>query len=144
MIRLKMKVLISVLLVTFSSLYKCEKLHIGAVLSSKENQLSLKEFVTAANGRSDVQQARLVLDVTSELMDVNPIRSAWTICQEMISKKVHVMIASHPSNTDQSPISVSYTCGYYGIPLIGIHARDSAFSDKVKVSSRDCSGRMLC
>lgn len=37
---------------------------------------------------------------------------------------------SKPSRGDLSPASVSYTAGFYHIPVIGISSRDSAFSDK--------------
>ena len=39
---------------------------------------------------------------------------------------------SKPSQGDLSPASVSYTAGFYHIPVIGISSRDSAFSDKVR------------
>lgn len=37
---------------------------------------------------------------------------------------------SHPLTGDLSPAAVSYTSGFYHIPVIGISSRDSAFSDK--------------
>lgn len=40
------------------------------------------------------------------------------------------MVVSHPLTGDLSPAAVSYTCGFYHIPVIGISSRDSAFSDK--------------
>lgn len=64
-------------------------------------------------------------------MDSNPIRSALDICDKLLTQHVFTVIASHPNSTDHSPISVSYTCGYYYIPVVGISARDSAFSDVV-------------
>ena len=33
-----------------------------------------------------------------------------------------------------TPAAVSYTSGFYHIPVIGISSRDSAFSDKVNKS----------
>jgi ionotropic glutamate receptor NMDA 1 len=40
-------------------------------------------------------------------------------------------VVSHPLTGDLSPAAVSYTSGFYHIPVIGISSRDSAFSDKV-------------
>lgn len=40
------------------------------------------------------------------------------------------MVVSHPLTGDLSPAAVSYTSGFYHIPVIGISSRDSAFSDK--------------
>ena len=42
------------------------------------------------------------------------------------------MVVSHPSTGDISPAAVSYTSGFYHIPVVGITSRDSAFSDKVR------------
>ncbi|KAI4460982.1 ionotropic glutamate receptor [Holotrichia oblita] len=43
---------------------------------------------------------------------------------------VYAVVVSHPITGDLSPAAVSYTCGFYHIPVIGISSRDSAFSDK--------------
>lgn len=45
---------------------------------------------------------------------------------------MYAVIVSHPLTGDLSPAAVSYTSGFYHIPVIGISSRDSAFSDKVK------------
>ncbi|XP_052244052.1 glutamate [NMDA] receptor subunit 1-like isoform X2 [Dreissena polymorpha] len=117
-------------LMLLTSHCQSENIHIGAVLSNMEVVNHLKEFVHEANSRLDVKAAGLSFNVTAQPMDANPIRSALSVCDDIITKRVHIMIASHPFEHDVSPISVSYTCGYYGMPLIGISARDSAFSDK--------------
>ena len=65
-------------------------------------------------------------------MDENPIHAAEHICDNLIPNNVYVVIASHPpSHYDMSPMAVSFTCGFYKIPVIGISSRDSVFSDKV-------------
>jgi len=72
------------------------------------------------------------LNETSILMDGNPIRAARSICDELIPKQVSVVIASHARVvSDLSTMAVSFTCGFYKIPVIGLSARESAFSDKV-------------
>ena len=112
---------------------RSQHVHIGGVLSSQDSQLLFKDAVERLNARSDTSATGLHFNSSSIVMDSNPIRSALAICEEMIPKKVHVIIASHPPASGQSPISVSYTCGYYGMPVIGIYARDSAFTDKVSL-----------
>ena len=109
---------------------KAVNVHIGAVLSDNDKITFLKDLIEKVNKREDVKTASLTFSSTSYIMDTNPIRSAMSICDDLITQSVHVIIASHPPRKAQSPVSVSYTCGYYGIPLIGIYARDSAFSDK--------------
>jgi len=124
-----------VLLFTLHAVTMCqaENIHIGAVLSSMDNINTLRALVGRANTDMRVKAQGLTFNVTAQLMDSNPIRSALSVCDDIISQKVHVIVASHPPDSAQSPISVSYTCGYYGVPLIGIFARDSAFSDKVNL-----------
>ena len=46
--------------------------------------------------------------------------------------QVYAIIVSKPEKGELSPASVSYTAGFYHIPVIGISSRDSAFSDKVR------------
>jgi len=65
------------------------------------------------------------------LMDSNPIRTALGVCQKLVSEMVYAVVVSNPLNGDLSPAAVSYTSGFYHIPVIGISSRDSAFSDKV-------------
>uniref|UniRef100_A0A1B0GNZ5 Receptor ligand binding region domain-containing protein n=1 Tax=Phlebotomus papatasi TaxID=29031 RepID=A0A1B0GNZ5_PHLPP len=43
---------------------------------------------------------------------------------------VYAMVVSHEQSGDLSPAAVSYTSGFYQIPVIGISSRDAAFSDK--------------
>ena len=45
--------------------------------------------------------------------------------------QVYAVIISHPTAGELSPAAVSYTCGFYNIPVIGISSRDSSLSDKV-------------
>lgn len=65
-------------------------------------------------------------------MDPNPIKTALNVCKQLIVRRVYAVIVSHPQIGDLSPAAVSYTSGFYHIPVIGISSRDSAFSDKVK------------
>ena len=64
---------------------------------------------------------------------VNPLMMATELCNKIITQQVFVVLASQPTDSDYSPTAVSYTCGFYSIPVIGLTARDSVFSDKVLV-----------
>lgn len=44
--------------------------------------------------------------------------------------QVYTVVVSHEQFGDLSPAAVSYTSGFYQIPVIGISSRDAAFSDK--------------
>ncbi|KAK3577393.1 hypothetical protein CHS0354_032241 [Potamilus streckersoni] len=102
---------------------------VGAVLSSSEQQTVFWEYVEQLNLKYD-HYGYVRFNSTSVIMEPNPIKSAQVICRDLIPQKVNVIIVSHPPNSDNPPISVSYTCGFYQVPVIGIFARDSAFSDK--------------
>lgn len=107
-----------------------EIITIGGVLSSK---IAQNEFEKSVNNLNLLNgRINLHFNSTSIIMDPNPIQSAIKLCDNVVSQGVQVMVVSHPPGGDsQPPISVSYTCGFYQIPVIGISARDSAFSDKV-------------
>lgn len=48
-----------------------------------------------------------------------------------IAFQVYAVVVSHEQTSgDLSPAAVSYTSGFYSIPVIGISSRDAAFSDK--------------
>lgn len=66
-------------------------------------------------------------------IDKNPIKTALNVCKHLISKRVYAVVVSHDEDSsghDLSPAAVSYTSGFYQIPVIGISSRDAAFSDK--------------
>ncbi|KAJ8315481.1 hypothetical protein KUTeg_007631 [Tegillarca granosa] len=101
---------------------------IGGMLSSSQDQQYFDNLISAQNTQKNTL---IVFNSTSIIMSENPIRSALDLCDNLVAKGVHVMVVSHPPSTDkQAPISASYTAGFYGIPVMGISSRDSAFSDK--------------
>lgn len=63
-------------------------------------------------------------------MDRNPIKTALNVCKHLISNRIYAVVVSHEQTGDLSPAAVSYTSGFYQIPVIGISSRDAAFSDK--------------
>lgn len=102
----------------------------AGIVSTDESGRTFEEVVKRAN--QDLPE-NLEFEALYIKMDANPIRSALNLCSEVISKGVHTVVVSKPENSDNSPpISVSYTCGFYSIPVIGISARDSSFSDMVR------------
>ncbi|XP_066265466.1 glutamate receptor ionotropic, NMDA 1-like isoform X2 [Branchiostoma lanceolatum] len=92
---------------------------IGATLSSRQHEDVFADAVNKTGYKS-----------TSLVMEANPIRTALLVCEKLVSQKVYAVIASHPTNSDLAPVSVSYTSGFYRIPVIGISNRESIFSDK--------------
>lgn len=52
--------------------------------------------------------------------------------------QVYAILVSHPpqSNDHLTPTPVSYTAGFYRIPVVGLTTRMSIYSDKVTSSCR--------
>lgn len=105
---------------------------IGAMLSSPEIESVFQNAVREINENSSSVLKAAKLNATSHVISPNPIRSALDVCDKVVSEGVYVVIVSHPNGSHESPpLSVSYACGFYNIPVIGLSARDSIFSDKV-------------
>ncbi|XP_011300485.1 glutamate [NMDA] receptor subunit 1 isoform X1 [Fopius arisanus] len=103
---------------------------IGGVLSNNASQNHFKK--TLDNLNFDLQYVNKGVVFYSVVigMDSNPIRTALSVCKSLIVERVYAVVVSHPLTGDLSPAAVSYTSGFYHIPVIGISSRDSAFSDK--------------
>jgi len=68
------------------------------------------------------------------LYAVTRVLCLHALCTCYCCLQVYAVVVSHPLTGDLSPAAVSYTSGFYHIPVIGISSRDSAFSDKVSQS----------
>ncbi|XP_065173627.1 glutamate [NMDA] receptor subunit 1 [Atheta coriaria] len=104
--------------------------NIGGVLSSNESEFYFKETIAHLNYNTQYVNKGVTYYDTAILMDPNPIRTALNVCKYLIANRVYAVVVSHPLTGDLSPAAVSYTSGFYHIPVIGISSRDSAFSDK--------------
>lgn len=102
---------------------------IGAMLSSSEYEKIFEDAVGKINENSS---DLLKLNASSYILSPNPIRSARDVCENLVAKGVVTVIVSHPKDELSPPISVSYACSFYHIPVIGISARETIFSDKVR------------
>ncbi|OQR70578.1 glutamate-like [Tropilaelaps mercedesae] len=99
--------------------------NVGAVLSHPEGIAYFKEAISDAMATYNID-----LVAKSVHMSLNPIRMAENVCEQLISKKVYAVVISSPLKGELSPAAVSYTCGFYSIPVIGISSRHSSLSDK--------------
>lgn len=107
-----------------------EVVTIGAVLDSTDMMKVFTQTVENINSKPWILPG-LKFNSTAMLMNRNPISSALAVCEQLIIHRVYTVIISHPPGSSEAPISVSYICGYYHIPVIGISARNSILSDKV-------------
>ena len=111
---------------------------VGAVVSSPQRVRTFIGAVERENMAPPGLGRRLPPDVrlnaTHVLMDSNPIRAAMTVCDSLIPSQPHVVIASRAEvESDLAPMAVSFTCGFYKIPVVGLSARESTFSDKASI-----------
>ncbi|XP_044593390.1 glutamate [NMDA] receptor subunit 1 isoform X1 [Cotesia glomerata] len=103
---------------------------IGGVFSLRSSQFHFNETIKNLNFDLQYVNRGVVFYHTVMTMDSNPIRTALSVCKTLISERVYAVVISHPLKGDLSPAAVSYTAGFYHIPVIGISSRESAFSDK--------------
>nr|XP_012147215.1 PREDICTED: glutamate [NMDA] receptor subunit 1 isoform X3 [Megachile rotundata] len=103
---------------------------IGGVFSNNESIEYFRETLSTLNLNSKYVNKGVTYKHTVIEMDSNPIRTALRVCTNLIAEQVYAVVVSHPLTGDLSPAAVSYTSGFYHIPVIGISSRDSAFSDK--------------
>ncbi|XP_075885483.1 glutamate receptor ionotropic, NMDA 1 isoform X2 [Nelusetta ayraudi] len=104
--------------------------NIGAVLSQKRYEQVFKDAVNQANqvyGRD-----KFKLTAISVTHKPNAIQMALSVCEDLISSQVYAILVSHPpqSNDHLTPTPVSYTAGFYRIPVVGLTTRMSIYSDK--------------
>ncbi|KAG7309308.1 hypothetical protein JYU34_005250 [Plutella xylostella] len=104
--------------------------NVGGVLSSNESVAFFKDTISNLNFKDKYVPRGVTYHDYSILMDPNPIKTALNVCKDLIAHRVYAVVVSHPLTGDLSPAAVSYTSGFYHIPVIGISSRDSAFSDK--------------
>ncbi|CAO1443281.1 unnamed protein product [Diamesa serratosioi] len=106
--------------------------NIGGVLSNNDSEKNFSETIATLNYvQQYVPRGTTYYDKTIRI-DKNPIKTALNVCKHLISKRVYAVVVSHDDSSghDLSPAAVSYTSGFYQIPVIGISSRDAAFSDK--------------
>ena len=119
---------LSVFLVHFKTGDATRSFGIGAMLSSKNMETV---FLDAVGDINASQNASFVLNASSSVLSSNPFRSALDVCENVISKGVYAVIVSEAADNASPPVSVSFACGFYRIPIIGIATRESVFSNKV-------------
>ncbi|TRY93163.1 hypothetical protein DNTS_012852 [Danionella cerebrum] len=126
-------------LVLFAFLVSCscarggcepKTVNIGAVLSQKRYEQVFKDAVTQAN--NIYGKDKFKLNAISVTHKPNAIQMALSVCEDLISNQVYAILVSHPpqSNDHLTPTPVSYTAGFYRIPVVGLTTRMSIYSDK--------------
>ncbi|XP_077987564.1 glutamate [NMDA] receptor subunit 1-like [Glandiceps talaboti] len=109
--------------------------NIGFLLSKEDYHGYVNEVLNDLNNHSQLLPSNTKLNATFEVLSWNPIESALSVCKTLVPTQVYAVIVSHSRNlSSTSPASISYTCGFYRIPVIGISTREHVFSDKQPVT----------
>ncbi|XP_043914410.1 glutamate receptor ionotropic, NMDA 1-like [Protopterus annectens] len=105
-------------------------INVGAVLSTKKHEQIFRDAVSQANKK--IGNWKIQLNATSVTHKPNAIQMALSVCEDLISSQVYAILVSHPPapNDHLTPTPVSYTAGFYRIPVIGLTTRMSIYSDK--------------
>ncbi|XP_055080017.1 glutamate receptor ionotropic, NMDA 1-like [Periophthalmus magnuspinnatus] len=124
--------LVAVLHFCTLALCGCEPriVNIGAVLSQKRYEQVFKEAVSQAN--TLYGKDKFKMNAISVTHKPNAIQMALSVCEDLISNQVYAILVSHPpqSSDHLTPTPVSYTAGFYRIPVVGLTTRMSIYSDK--------------
>uniref|UniRef100_Q296F7 Glutamate [NMDA] receptor subunit 1 n=1 Tax=Drosophila pseudoobscura pseudoobscura TaxID=46245 RepID=NMDA1_DROPS len=105
--------------------------NIGGVLSNSESETYFHTIISHLNFDQQYVPRKVTYYDKTIRMDKNPIKTVFNVCDKLIENRVYAVVVSHEQTSgDLSPAAVSYTSGFYSIPVIGISSRDAAFSDK--------------
>ncbi|KAH9398639.1 Glutamate receptor ionotropic, NMDA 1 [Tyrophagus putrescentiae] len=112
---------------TYETKNNPKRYNIGAILSSSEHIHAFIQEIERVNNDS---LSEISFKSIAFPMSINPIETAQHVCNKLITSEIYAVIVSHPRTGEQSPSSVSFTCGFYNIPVIGISNRESSLSNK--------------
>ncbi|XP_017023477.1 glutamate [NMDA] receptor subunit 1 [Drosophila kikkawai] len=105
--------------------------NIGGVLSNSDSEEHFSTTIKHLNFDQQYVPRKVTYYDKTIRMDKNPIKTVFNVCDKLIENRVYAVVVSHEQTSgDLSPAAVSYTSGFYSIPVIGISSRDAAFSDK--------------
>ncbi len=106
---------------------------IGGAFSTPEQENAFRDSVKAVNSNSSkygLSNGRL--NASMFLLNADPLIALKDICDKLINNSVYIVLTDRAVNSTRDPYIVSHACAFYHIPVIGISARDSEFSEKVR------------
>lgn len=108
---------------------------IGALVTSDELRSSFQERLQFANNNMNFSNTSIQFEALTISMNKKPIQASLDVCDNILNKNVHAVFVINDANFTNGPaIAVSYTCGFFQIPVIGIGIRNSVFSNKVRIT----------
>jgi ionotropic glutamate receptor NMDA 1 len=126
----------------FSAALKQNKIiRLGAMFSSENVTVLLKDRLRIINKNLTSSNVSLRFEAVTFPMDSsNPIRAALDACENILNEHVYVVFVNQDNMTNDAVIGISYTCGFFQVPVVGIGVRDAIFSDRVSA----CILKYMC
>ena len=107
--------------------------NIGVMLSSENLTTFLQDHLQIINRNTTASNASLKFKAVSFPTNDNPIRAALDLCENILSEKVYVVLVDEEASMSDAVIGISYTCGFFNVPVVGIGVREAIFSDRVRI-----------
>ncbi len=137
--RLKRRILILLLWAIFCGFSaeseQSKVINLGAMFSSENLTVSLKDRVRIIN--KNLTSSNVSLQVITFSMNNNPIRAALDACENILNEKVYAIFVNQDNMTNDAVIGISYTSGFFDVPVVGIGVRDAIFSDRVSIKDSE-------
>lgn len=109
---------------------------LGAMFSSANLTMSFKNRLQTINENLTSINASLQFSSVTDLINGNPIQAALDVCEKFLNEQVLAVFVSEDNLTNDAVLGISYTCGFFEVPVVGIAVREAIFSDRVSSNSR--------
>ena len=107
---------------------------LGAIFSTANLTVSLRNRLLIINKNLTLSNISLQFEVVECTMNNNPIRAALDVCENVLNEDVYAVFVNQDNSTSDAVMGISYTCGFFEVPVVGIGIRDTIFSDKVNIN----------
>lgn len=109
---------------------KSRRFNIGGVLHSNQTKHFFSKTLLRINFDGESVAEETTLYEVMVTLRGSPITTALLVCDSLITKGVYAVVIAGPPGESVTTAAVSYTTGFFHIPVICTSSRDSAFSDK--------------
>lgn len=113
---------------------------LGAMFSSANLTTSFENRLQTINENLKSDNASVQFNSVTDLIHGNPIQAALDVCEKVLSEQVLAVFVNEDNLTSDAVLGISYTCGFFEVPVLGIAIREATFSDKV---SRNCRKNLI-
>jgi hypothetical protein len=105
--------------------------NLGAMFSSEKLTVPFQDRLRAINDNLTSSNVSLQFKVVTFSTDSNPIRASLDVCENILNQNVYAVFVNQDNVTNDAVLGISYTSGFFEVPIVGIGVRDAIFSDRV-------------